>query len=271
MKGSRLTALPYVLWSIAFVVIPLVLILVFALTSPAGGFTLDNLSKLGRYANIFVQSLYLALIATVLCLLIGYPLAYIISRSREMNQQNLVLLLMLPMWMNFLLRTYGWMTLIEDTGVINNLLGRVGLGPFHMINTQGAVVLGMVYNYLPFMVLPLYSILVKIEKPVIEAAQDLGADWFHILRKVLLPLSVPGIVSGVTMVFVPSISTFIISKMLGGGSNMLIGDLIEQQFLGGNYNPHLGSAISLVLMIVMLVIMGVINSMEEDDMEGMLV
>lgn len=271
MKGSRLNALPYVLWSIAFVLVPLVLIVVFAFSTKDGAFTLDNLSKIGRYSGIFVKSIYLALIATVICLVIGYPLAFLISRAKEMNQQNLVLLLMLPMWMNFLLRTYGWMTLIEDTGVINHLLEALGLPVLHMINTQGAVILGMVYNYLPFMVLPLYSIMVKIDKSVIEAAQDLGANGLNVLVRVLLPLSMPGIISGITMVFVPSISTFIISKMLGGGSNMLIGDLIEQQFLGGNYNPNLGSAISLVLMVVMLLIMGIINSMDEDDMEGMLV
>jgi len=271
MKSSRLTALPYILWSIAFVLVPLILIVVFAFTTKDGGFTLDNLSKIGRYSGIFVKSIYLALIATVICFLIGYPLAFLISRAKEINQQNLILLLMLPMWMNFLLRTYGWMTLLEDTGVINRLLEMLGLPAVHMINTQGAVVLGMVYNYLPFMVLPLYSIMEKIDKSVVEAAQDLGANGVQVLWRVLLPLSVPGIVSGVTMVFVPSISTFVISKMLGGGSNMLIGDLIEQQFLGGSYNPYLGSAISLVLMVVMLFIMGVINSMDEDDMEGMLV
>ena len=173
--------------------------------------------------------------------------------------------------MNFLLRTYGWMTLLENEGLINKLAGLVGLGPFHMINTQGAVVLGMVYNYLPFMILPLYSIMVKIDKSIIEAAQDLGANNFHVIFRILMPLSLPGIISGITMVFVPSISTFVISKLLGGGSNMLIGDLIEQQFLGTTYNPYLGSALSLVLMVIMLVIMGIINSIGEDEMEGMLI
>lgn len=270
MKGSRLTALPYVVWSLAFVVLPLALVVIFAFTTE-DGFSLVNLSKVGRYAGIFLKSINLALIATVICFFVGYPLAYLISRAKENVQQNLILLIMLPMWMNFLLRTYGWMTLIENEGVINRLLGMIGIAPLHMINTQGAVVLGMVYNYLPFMILPLYSIMVKIDKSTIEAAQDLGANFGNILFRVLLPLSVPGIVSGITMVFVPSISTFIISKMLGGGSNMLIGDLIEQQFLGGTYNPYLGSAISLGLMIVMFLIMGIINSMDEDDMEGMLV
>ena len=181
------------------------------------------------------------------------------------------MLVMLPMWMNFLLRTYGWMTLLENEGLINKTAGLLGLGPFHMINTQGAVVLGMVYNYLPFMILPLYSIMVKIDKSIIEAAQDLGANSFHVIFRILMPLSLPGIISGITMVFVPSISTFVISKLLGGGSNMLIGDLIEQQFLGTTYNPYLGSALSLVLMVIMLIIMGIINSLGEDEMEGMLI
>ena len=271
MKGNKLTSLPYILWSIAFVIVPLILVIVFAFTTKDGGFTLDNLNKIGKYSQIFLKSFYLALIATVICLLIGYPLAYIISRSSENKQRNLLLLVMLPMWMNFLLRTYGWMTLLENEGLINRFLGLFGIGPLQMINTQGAVVLGMVYNYLPFMILPLYSIMVKIDKSTIEAAQDLGANGFQVLVRVLLPLSVPGIVSGITMVFVPSISTFIISRMLGGGGNMLIGDLIEQQFIGQTYNPYVGSAISLVLMVIMLLIMGIINSFDEDDMEGMLV
>ncbi len=264
-------ALPYVVWSIAFVVIPLLLVVYFAFTDKNGAFTFDNLSKIVHYLPIFAKSINLALIATIISFLIGYPLAYCIARSRTHVQRNLILLVMLPMWMNFLLRTYGWMTLLENEGIINKLLGMIGLGPFEMINTQGAVVLGMVYNYLPFMVLPLYSILVKIDRSVIEAAQDLGANRFQVLCKVLFPLSMPGIVSGVTMVFVPSVSTFIISRMLGGGGNMLIGDLIETQFLGGSYNPYLGSALSLVLMVVMLLIMTVMNAFDEDDMEGMLV
>lgn len=271
LNSKKYPALPYVIWSVLFVLVPLILVVVFAFTTEDGGFTLNNISKIGKYSAIFVKSINLALIATIICLIIAFPLAFIISRAKEINQKNLLMLIMLPMWMNFLLRTYGWMTLLEDVGIINKLLSVVGIGPFHMINTQGAVVLGMVYNYLPFMILPLYSVMVKIDKSIFEAAQDLGANWVNSLFKVLIPLSIPGIITGVTMVFVPSISTFIISKMLGGGSNMLIGDLIESQFLGGNYNPYLGSAISLVLMIVMLLIMGIINSFEDDEMEGMLV
>ena len=263
-------ALLYIIWSVAFVIIPLILILFFAFTNSEYQFTLDNITRIGKYTPIFIKSINLALISTVICLLIGYPLAYIISRAGPMGQKNLILLIMIPMWMNFLLRTYGWMTLIENEGLINKFLSLFGISPLHMINTDGAIILGMVYNYLPFMVLPLYSILVKIDKSVIEAAQDLGANSVNVFIRVLLPLSKPGIISGITMVFVPSISTFIISRMLGGGT-MLIGDLIESQFIGGTYNPYFGSAMSLVLMIVMLVIMGIINSLDDDEMEGMLV
>ncbi|MEG1972576.1 MAG: ABC transporter permease, partial [Oscillospiraceae bacterium] len=177
----------------------------------------------------------------------------------------------LPMWMNFLLRTYAWMTLLEKTGIINRLLGLLGLGPFNMINTQGAVVLGMVYNYLPFMILPLYSVMTKIDKSFIEAAQDLGAHSGEVFKNVVLPLSVPGIMTGITMVFVPAVSTFIISRMLGGGSNMMIGDLIELQFLGNAYNPNLGAAISLGLMILILFCMSLLNQINDEDKEDMII
>uniref|UniRef100_UPI003AEF4B44 ABC transporter permease n=1 Tax=Hominenteromicrobium sp. TaxID=3073581 RepID=UPI003AEF4B44 len=168
----------------------------------------------------------------------------------------------------FLLRTYAWMSLLEHNGIINRFLGLLGVGPFNMINTSGAVVLGMVYNYLPYMVLPLYTIMVKIDNSVIEAAQDLGASQFHILSRVLVPLAMPGITTGITMVFVPSISTFIISRMLGGGSNLLIGDLIDMQFLGSAYNPNLGSAISLVLMVIILICMGIMNQFDDGENVG---
>ena len=198
-------------------------------------------------------------------------MGFIMSRMSERGQRTMQLLIMLPMWMSFLLRTYAWMTLLENEGLINKFFSLFGIGPFTMINTRGAIVLGMVYNYLPFMILPLYSVMVKIDRSVIEAAQDLGADAFHVFSRVLLPLSVPGIVTGITMVFVPSVSTFIISRMLGGGSNLLIGDLIEQQFLGSVYNPGVGSAMSLLLMVMILLIMGIINHFDSDEMEGMLV
>ena len=218
-----------------------------------------------------INSIWLALIATLICLLLGYPVAYIISRIKVSKQKMMIFLMILPMWINFLLRTYAWMTILENNGLLNKFLGLFGLGPFQFINTQGAVVLGMVYNYLPFMILPLYSIMVKIDDRTIEAARDLGAGSPNIFRRVVLPLSVPGIVSGVSMVFVPAVSTFIISKMLGGGTNMLIGDLIDLQFLGASYNPHLGSAISLVLMVFILVCMSITNSLDDEELEGVIV
>ena len=215
--------------------------------------------------NIFVRSIWLAIIATVVCLVLAYPVSFILSRMKKHHQGTMLMIVMLPMWMNFLLRTYAWMTLLGNNGIINNLLGMIGIGPLKLINTEGAVVLGMVYNYLPFMILPLYSVMVKIDKSLIEAASDLGCNPVSTLFRVVVPLSVPGIMSGVTMVFVPAISTFIISRMLGGGSNLLIGDLIEMQFLGNAYNPHLGAGISLVLMVIILLIMTIMNQFNPDD------
>ncbi len=187
------------------------------------------------------------------------------------NASLLSVFFIVPMWMNFLLRTYAWMTILENTGIINRLLGLLGVGPFAMINTQGAVVLGMVYNYLPFMILPLYSVMTKIDDSLIEAAQDLGAPSHTVFSGVVLPLSMPGVMTGITMVFVPAVSTFIISRMLGGGSNMMIGDLIELQFLGNAYNPNLGAAISLGLMILILFCMSMLNQLNEEDKEGMII
>jgi len=255
---------PYLVWMIVFILVPLLMIGFFALTDD-NGFTLKYVSDVGQYANIFVRSIWLSLIATALCLVIAYPVAFILSRMEKHKQGTMLMIVMLPMWMNFLLRTYAWMTLLGNNGIINHLLGLAGLGPYKLINTSGAVVLGMVYNYLPFMILPLYSVMVKIDKSLFEAASDLGCSSAQTLFRVIIPLSVPGITSGVTMVFVPAISTFIISRMLGGGSNLLIGDLIEMQFLGNAYNPHLGAAISLVLMVIILVIMTVMNQFDPDD------
>ncbi|MBQ4575434.1 MAG: ABC transporter permease [Clostridia bacterium] len=232
-------------------------------------FTLTHIMEVSNYVPVLLNSVWLAIIATAICLLIGYPLAYLISRMRYGFQKLMLMMVMLPMWMNFLLRTYAWMTLLERNGWINKLLGLVGIGPFDMINTQGAVVLGMVYNYLPYMILPLYSIMTKIDNRTIEAAQDLGANSLRVFSKVVLPLSMPGVASGITMVFVPSVSTFIISRMLGGGTNMLIGDLIDLQFLGNAYNPNLGSAISLVLLVFILLCMSITNQLNnEDNMDG---
>lgn len=256
---------PYLVWMIVFILVPLLMIAYFAFTTDGGGFTIRNVSDVGQYANIFVRSIWLSLIATAICLVIAYPVAFILSRMDRHKQGTMLMIVMLPMWMNFLLRTYAWMTLLGNNGIINNILGTVGLGPLKMINTSGAVVLGMVYNYLPFMILPLYSVMVKIDKSLLEAASDLGCSSASALFRVVVPLSMPGITSGITMVFVPAISTFIISRMLGGGSNLLIGDLIEMQFLGNAYNPHLGAAISLVLMVIILVIMTVMNQFDPDD------
>lgn len=256
---------PYLVWMIVFILVPLLMIAYFAFTTDGGDFTIRNVSDVGQYANIFVRSIWLSLIATAICLVIAYPVAFILSRMDKHKQGTMLMIVMLPMWMNFLLRTYAWMTLLGNNGIINNMLGAVGLGPVRMINTSGAVVLGMVYNYLPFMILPLYSVMVKIDKSLLEAASDLGCSSASTLFRVVVPLTMPGIMSGITMVFVPAISTFIISRMLGGGSNLLIGDLIEMQFLGNAYNPHLGAAISLVLMVIILVIMTVMNQFDPDD------
>ncbi len=291
------------LWMIVFIIVPLVLIGVFAFTTtvqtlPDGTiltgdelaeylyeceenetepeltdktiFTLQNILDVSKYTGVLMNSAWLALIATAICLVIAYPLAYMISRMLYSRQKLALMLVMLPMWMNFLLRTYAWMTLLEKNGLINRFFGLFGLGPFNMINTEGAVVLGMIYNYLPFMVMPLYSIMTKIDERTIEAAQDLGANSLQIVWRVIFPLSMPGVASGITMVFVPSVSTFIISRMLGGGTNMLIGDLIDLQFLGNAYNPNLGAAISLVLMVFIFLCMSITNQLDNEDMEGVL-
>ncbi len=265
MKKLKIFAAPYLIWMAVFIVVPLLMVAYFAFTDENGNFTLDYIANVGQYTNIFVRSIWLAVIATIICLVLAYPVSFILSRMKKHHQGTMLMIVMLPMWMNFLLRTYAWMTLLGNNGIINNLLGMIGIGPLKLINTEGAVVLGMVYNYLPFMILPLYSVMVKIDKSLIEAASDLGCNPVSTLFRVVVPLSVPGIMSGVTMVFVPAISTFIISRMLGGGSNLLIGDLIEMQFLGNAYNPHLGAGISLVLMVIILLIMTIMNQFNPDD------
>ena len=251
-KASRWAAAPYLVWMVIFIVVPLFIVIGYALTNADGAFTLENLATIGRYSSVFARSLLLAAEATVICLVLAFPVGYFLSRLRANKQHIMLMLVMLPMWMNFLLRTYAWMTLLEKNGLINRLLGVFGIGPLNMINTSGAVVLGMVYNYLPYMILPLYTAMTKIDDSIIEAAQDLGCNTRRILLRVLIPLSGPGIATGITMVFVPAVSTFIISRMLGGGSNLLIGDLIELQFLGNSYNLNLGSAMSLALMVIVL-------------------
>ncbi|MEE0678636.1 MAG: ABC transporter permease [Ruthenibacterium sp.] len=253
---------------VVFVAVPLAIVVYFAFTTRDGAFTLENITGLGAYTTVFARGIVQAVIATVICLIIAFPIGFMLSRMAPAHQKMMQMLIMLPMWMNFLLRTYAWMTLLENNGLINRFLGLFGIGPLHMINTSGAVVLGMVYNYLPYMILPLYTIMVKIDQSVIEAAQDLGANQFHILTRVLVPLAMPGITTGITMVFVPSISTFIISRMLGGGSNLLPGDLIEMQFLGNSYNYNLGSAMSLVLMVIVLLCMS-FTTADTEEMEAM--
>ena len=268
-KLSRF-AVPYEVWMAIFVVAPIVIMVAYAFSSADGGFTLDNFVQMGGYTEVFLRSFKLAIIATVICLLIGYPVSYLMSREGASFQRTAMVLIMLPMWMNFLLRTYAWMTLLEKNGLINKFFGLFGLGPFNMINTSGAVVLGMVYNYLPFMILPIYTAMTKIDDSIVEAAQDLGCNVWQILFRVLVPLTGPGIATGITQVFVPAVSTFIISRMLGGGSNLLIGDLIELQFLGNSYNLNLGSAMSLVLMVIVLLCMSFTSSFDESEMEGVM-
>ena len=265
---SKAGASPYIVWMVVFVAVPLAIVVYFAFTTRDGAFTLENITGLGAYTTVFARGIVQAVIATVICLIIAFPIGFMLSRMAPAHQKMMQMLIMLPMWMNFLLRTYAWMTLLENNGLINRFLGLFGIGPLHMINTSGAVVLGMVYNYLPYMILPLYTIMVKIDQSVIEAAQDLGANQFHILTRVLVPLAMPGITTSITMVFVPSISTFIISRMLGGGSNLLPGDLIEMQFLGNSYNYNLGSAMSLVLMVIVLLCMS-FTTADTEEMEAM--
>ena len=267
---SKGVAIPYVVWMALFVVAPLVLVVIYACTTRDGVPTTDNFSVMLQYAAVFGRSFWLAFVATVVCILLGYPMAYLLARERGRLRSMATMLIMLPMWMNFLLRTYSWVFLLERNGFFNTLLDSIGLPKLDIISTSGAVVLGMVYNFLPFMVLPIFSVIEKIDGRVIEAAQDLGASSAQVFRRVIFPLSLPGVLSGVTMVFIPSVSTFVISRLLGGGKKLLLGDLIEMQFLGSAYNPHLGSAISLVMMVIVLVSIGLMNRFGEGEGEAVL-
>ena len=280
-KLSRF-AVPYVVWMALFVVIPILIMVVYAFTTSDFEATLDNFARMGAYTAVFTRSFKLALIATLVCLLIGYPAAYVMAKEGPGFQHIAMALIMLPMWMNFLLRTYSWMSILEKNGLLNQFFRTIGLFDlinsifgtnieyFQMIGTQGAVVLGMVYNYLPFMILPIYSVIVKLDRSLLEAAHDLGADSAGTFQKVIFPLSLSGILSGVTMVFVPSVSTFAISQLLGGGTQMMLGDLIEQQFLGGAYNPHLGAAISMVMMVIVVVCMVIMNHFGEGEEQAVM-
>ena len=295
-------AVPYVGWMALMVVIPILIMVVYAFTTAEFQGTLENFAEMGAYTAVFLRSFRLAVIATLVCLLIGYPVSYWMAHEGPGFQRMAMALIMLPMWMNFLLRTYSWMSILENNGLLNQLFRNIGvidlynqIAPFfvdlrnviaahfgaaqtnfvpieyfELIGTPGAVVLGMVYNYLPFMILPIYSVILKLDSNLLEAARDLGADSGRVFRKVILPLSLPGVLSGVTMVFVPSVSTFAISRLLGGGTQMMLGDLIEQQFLGGAYDPHLGAAISMVMMVIVVVCMVVMNRFGEGEGEAVI-
>ncbi len=272
-KSSLLTKLinaPYIVWSVLFILAPMLMVVYYAFTDRAGNFTWENITALTAYQETFVRSIGYALAATVICLLLAYPLAYIMARSKASRQRTLMMLIMLPMWMNFLIRTYSWITILSNTGIINNLFKAIGLPTVQMINTPGAVILGMVYNFLPYMVLPIYSIMSKLDYSLTEAAQDLGCNGFSVLKRVIVPLSMPGVISGITMVFVPSVSTFYISQKLGGGKFLLVGDSIEMQFQSA-YNYNLGASLSLVLMLMIIVCMLVMNRFADDDGEAILI
>ena len=256
---TKTPAIPYIVWMAVFVVVPLLLIVVYAFTNYDGKFTTENFTNIDVFLQVCGNSLYLAAVATGICLLIAYPFAYFLAQTGPAVRKVAMLFIMLPMWMNFLLRTYAWMSILENHGFLNQLLELVGLPPLHIINTDAAVILGMVYNFLPFMILPIFSVIEKLDRRYIEAAQDLGAGKVQVFRRVIFPLSVPGVISGVMMVFIPSISTFAISKLLGGGMSFLLGDLIEMQFLGSAYNPHLGSAISLMMLLLVIIAMLIMN------------
>ena len=267
---QRYAAAPHIVWSVLFIIAPLIFVAYYAFTDANGAFTLANVSSFftKTYLMIFLRSVKLALIATAICLLLGYPIAYFISRSKPKTQKVLILLLMLPMWMNFLIRTYAIMVLVQDTGIINSFLGNFGIGPIHILGTEGAVIIGMVYDYLPFLILPIYSVMSKLDNRLIEAASDLGCYGFGVLRKVIFPLSLSGVISGVTMVLVPSISTFYISQKLGGVNTLMIGDVIEQQDATSNYN--MTASLSLILMRILLVGLAVVNHYSDGDGGGMM-
>ncbi|MBE6806894.1 MAG: ABC transporter permease [Ruminococcaceae bacterium] len=274
--SKRTAATPFALWMGIFTVVPMAIVLWFAFTDETGAFTTANIAKIWQFAGTYVDSIWMGALATVICLVLAYPVALSISRKSEHMQRTMVMIVMLPMWMNFLLRTYAWMTLLENNGLINQFLRTIGvIGPdatLSMINTDGAVVLGMVYNFLPFMILPLYSVMAKMDHRIIEAAQDLGCNSWQVFRRVILPLSAPGIVSGVTMVFVPAVSTFVISKLLGGSKYMMIGDVIETMFVGDGCDYNVGAALSLVLMVLMLICMSLMRKVDngEDELGGMM-
>lgn len=271
---SRLAGSPYIVWAILFIIVPLCMVAYYAFTDKSGAFTFDNILSISSYVDTIVLSVWLGLLATVICLIIAYPLAMIMANKGPQKQSTMTMLIMLPMWMNFLLRTYSWMTILEDNGLLTsginfvieniNNLTNWSLSPVHLINTRGAVVLGMVYNFLPYMILPIYTVMLKSDRSLVEAAQDLGGNKLDVFKNVTVPLSVPGVVSGFTMVFVPSVSTFYISQKLGGTGTTLIGDVIETQFQTAN-NFNLGASLSFVLMILIFICLAVMNRFSDDD------
>ena len=261
-----IAAAPHIFWAILFIVLPLIIVIFYAFTDTEGIISFENIASLTDYAPIFGLSIELAIIATAICLIIGYPLAYIIAKSKPKNQKFYIMLIMLPMWTNLLIRTYSIMALLDDGGFINSILMtvlKVDEPVIHVIGTKGAVIFGMVYDFLPYMVLPIYTCISKIDKHMWEAAQDLGCNTFQVITKVIFPLSMSGVISGVTMVLVPSISTFYISQKLGGGTFEVIGDTIERQFVTGALNT--GAAVSLVMMILILISISVMNKFSDED------
>lgn len=258
---SRKLSIPYILWMLVFTMIPLVMIGITAFTDNSGSFSLDAFASAFQYTNVFLKSLWIALISTVLCLIIAYPLAYMLSQMRKSTQNMVVMLLMIPMWMNFLLRIYAWVLILQNGGPLDTLLSLIGIHGSYGNNTA-AVIVGMVYEYMPFMLLPIYTVMGKIDKGLIEAAQDLGSNRFAVFKKVVFPLSIPGIISGITMVFVPSASTFVVAQYLGGTDDIMIGDIIDKIFFTNN---HIGSAISLVLMVFILVFLVLMNLFGDEE------
>ena len=266
--GNKLVASPYIVWSAIFIVVPLIIMVYFSLTDQNGAFTLANISEIGKYKKAFGISILYAAAATLITLVLAYPMAYFMTKLHISSQRMLFMIVMIPMWMNFLIRTYSWITILANTGLINTFLSKLGLGPLRLINTPGAVILGMVYDFIPYMILPLYSVMSKLDKSLLEAAEDLGSDAFTKYRRVLFPLSKPGMISGITMVFVPSVSTFYISQKLGGNKTMLIGDTIEYFFNLGPTYYNIASAISLVLMVMILVCLFIMNRCGGNDEDG---
>lgn len=276
MKRSSSAAIPYGIYALIFILAPLALVFIYSLTDKSGAFTLDNFRRFFDFSNpvylyAFFKSVKLAAISTAICLAVGYPMAFILSRCRPAVRGMLSFLFILPMWMNFLLRTYSWMSLLENTGLINTALKAMGLPALNLMYTENAIILGNVYNFLPFMILPIYTTLIKLDKSVIEAAQDLGADGRTVFFRVILPLSMPGVFSGISMTFMPAVTTFIISRLLGGGKTPMIGDLIENQFKVAN-DWGFGSAMSVIIMLLILLAMKVMTryQSEQTDAGGVL-